>query len=76
MKTYGGVEVAPRVLNLGTKWRWVVSLTPRPLYLRGKSRCYPSDRRLGGPQRLSGRGGEEKKYPCPCQKSEFLSSSP
>jgi hypothetical protein len=29
----------------------VVSFTPRPLYLRGKSPRYPLDRRLGGPQR-------------------------
>jgi hypothetical protein len=38
----------------------VVSFTPRPLYLQGKSPCYPLDRRLGGPQGRSGRGGEEK----------------
>jgi len=33
MKTYweiGGIN--PRILNLGTRWRWVVSFTPRPLY--------------------------------------------
>jgi hypothetical protein len=33
---------------------------PRPIYPRGKSPQYPLDRRLGGPQSLSGRGGEEK----------------
>jgi hypothetical protein len=33
---------------------------PRPLYLKGKSPSYPLDRRLGGPQSHSGRGGEEK----------------
>jgi hypothetical protein len=38
----------------------VVSFTPRPLYLQGKSPWYPLDRRLGGPQSWSGRGGEEK----------------
>jgi hypothetical protein len=27
---------------------------------QGKSPCYPLDRRLGGPQSRSGRGGEEK----------------
>jgi hypothetical protein len=42
----------------------VVSFMPRPLYLQGKSPRYPSDRRLGGPQSRSGRGGEEKtSYP-------------
>jgi hypothetical protein len=27
---------------------------------QGESPCYPSDRRLGGPQSQFGRGGEEK----------------
>jgi hypothetical protein len=44
----------------GTRWRWVVSFTPRPLYLQGKTPWYPLYRRLGGPQSRSGRGGEEK----------------
>jgi hypothetical protein len=30
------------------------------LYPQGKSPWYPLDRRLGGPQSHSGRGGEEK----------------
>jgi hypothetical protein len=38
----------------------VVSLTPRPLNTQGNSPRYPLDRRLGGPQSRSGRGGEEK----------------
>jgi hypothetical protein len=46
MKAYGRVD--PRVLVLGTSWRWVVSFTPRPLYLQRKSPRYPLDRRLGG----------------------------
>jgi len=33
---------------------------PRPLYPLGKSPWYPLNRRLGGPQSRSGRGGEEK----------------
>jgi hypothetical protein len=61
MKAYWGVEVELHALfDLGTRWRWVVSFTPRPLYLQGKSLCYPLDRRLGGSQSRSGRGGEEK----------------
>jgi hypothetical protein len=52
--------IAPRILDLGTRWRWVVSFTPRPLYLPGKNPLYPLDRRLGGPHSRSGRGGEEK----------------
>jgi hypothetical protein len=46
--------------DLGTRWRWVVSFAPRPLNPQGKSPWYPLDRRLGGPQSRSGRGGEEK----------------
>jgi hypothetical protein len=61
MKTYWGIGgIVPRILDLGTRWRWVVSFTPRPLYPQGKSPLYPLDRRLGGPQSLSGRSGEEK----------------
>jgi hypothetical protein len=45
----------------GTKWRWVVNLTLRPLYSREKIRRYPLDRRLGGPQSQYGRGSDEKK---------------
>jgi hypothetical protein len=46
--------------DLGIRWRWVVSFTPRLLYPHGKSPWYPLDRRLGGSQSRSGRGGEEK----------------
>jgi hypothetical protein len=50
--------IAPRI-DLGTGWRWVVSSTPRPLYRRVADPQYPLDRRLGGSQSRSGRGGEE-----------------
>jgi len=63
MKTYcwnGGIY--PRILNLGTRWRWVVNFRPRPLYPRVKSPRYPLDRRLG-PQSRSGLGSEVKKIP-------------
>jgi hypothetical protein len=50
-KTYWGTCVkASRILNPGTRWRWMVNFTPRPLYSQGKSPRYPLDRRLGGPQ--------------------------
>jgi hypothetical protein len=49
MKAYWGMEVYLRSLfDLGTRWGWVVSLTPRPLYLQGESPFNPLDRRLGG----------------------------
>jgi hypothetical protein len=57
---WGSGGIAPRILNLGTRRRWVVSFTPRPLYPQGMSPCYPLHTRLGRPQSWSGRGGEEK----------------
>jgi hypothetical protein len=38
----------------------VYSFKYQPLYPQGKRLWYPLDRRLGGPQSRSGRGGEEK----------------
>jgi hypothetical protein len=58
----GGGSIAPLILNLDTRRKSVVSFTPRPLYNRGNSHRRPLDRRLGGPQSQSGRGGEEKKF--------------
>jgi hypothetical protein len=61
MKAYlGSVGIVPRILDLGTRWRWVVSFTPRTFHLQGKSPWYPLGRKLGGSQSRSGRGGEEK----------------
>jgi hypothetical protein len=48
--------IEPRLLDLGTSWRRVVSFTPRPLYSGGKSPQYQLDRRLGGPHCRSGHG--------------------
>jgi len=56
VRTYwesGGI--GPRILNLGTVWRWVVTFTSQPLY----ARC-PFGRWLCVPQNRSGRGGKEK----------------
>jgi hypothetical protein len=70
MKTYwGNWCIAPLILNLDTRWRWVVTFTTRSLYPRGKNPQYPLDR-LGGPQRRSGRGDIEKNsLHCPCCES-------
>jgi hypothetical protein len=54
----GGIDHL--ILDLGTKWRWVVSFTPRPLYPQGKSPWYPLYKRLVGPQSRSGRRGGDK----------------
>jgi hypothetical protein len=43
-------STAPRILNVRTKWKRVVSFTPLPLYVRGKRPRCPVDRRLGGTQ--------------------------
>jgi hypothetical protein len=65
METYlGSGGIAPRIINLGTRWRWVVSSKPRPLYPQGKRPRYPLDRGLGGPRNRSGRGGEDKEIAC------------
>jgi hypothetical protein len=61
MKTYWECGcIAPRILDLGTRWRWVVSFIPQPLYIRWVSPWYPLDRRLGRPKSRSGHGGERK----------------
>jgi len=59
-KAYSGSGgIAPLILD-GTRWGWVVSFTPRPIYPRGKSPWYPLVRWLGGPHNQYGRCGEEK----------------
>jgi len=50
----GSRDVTPLILNLGTRWNWVVNFTP------GKKLPYQVKMRLGGPQGRSGRFGEEK----------------
>jgi hypothetical protein len=61
MKVYWGVEVwFHAFFDLGIIWRGLVSFTPQPLYPQGKRPWYALDRRLGGHQSRSGRGGEEK----------------
>jgi len=63
MKTYlGSGGTAPRIINLGTRWRCVVSFTPRPLYPRRKNPRYTLYGKLGRPQRQSGNTGISKLY--------------
>jgi hypothetical protein len=60
MKVYREVDVIdPRFPNLGTSLR-LASFTLRPLYPR-----YPLDKRLGRPQNLSERHGEENIFALP-----------
>jgi len=61
--------IAPRILYLGTSWRWVVSFTPRPLYRRERQpppRCQ-LDRRLGGPQKQDAVAKRKHSHHCHCR---------
>jgi hypothetical protein len=60
MKKTGEWSYSSTILDIGTRWRWVVSSTPGPLYPREKSPRYELDRRLFGPQILSRRCGIDK----------------
>jgi hypothetical protein len=57
MMYWGNGGIAPRILNLSARWRWVVSFILQPLYP-----WYPLDRKLGGLQSPSRRGVEEKSF--------------
>jgi hypothetical protein len=46
----------------------MVSFTPRPLYPQGKNRCYPLDRRLGGPRAVLD-AVVKRKFPSPRRES-------
>ena len=51
MKAYGGSRgIASPILNLGTRWRWMVNFMLQPFPPPGKNRYNPFSRRLGGPQ--------------------------
>jgi hypothetical protein len=52
MKTYWGSGViAPRILDLGARWRWVANFTPRPLYPT-ESPWYLFDRRMDAVRKI------------------------
>jgi hypothetical protein len=38
------------ILDFGTRWEWMISFMPWPLYPQGKRTQYPLDRRLSGLQ--------------------------
>jgi hypothetical protein len=61
MKVYwesGGI--APHILDLDTRWGWVVGFMLQLLYHQGKSPQYTFDRRLWRPQSQPQHDGEEK----------------
>jgi hypothetical protein len=60
-RTKGRRVIAPLILNLGTRYKSMVSNIARPLYPREKQTRCPLHSRLGGPQSRCGRfGGREK----------------
>jgi hypothetical protein len=65
----GNGHTASSILNLSTRWRWVVNFTPSCFTPgeRGPPPQYPLERRLGGSHSQSGHGGEEKKIPVPAK---------
>jgi hypothetical protein len=57
-----GRGIDPCFVDLGIKWRWVVSFTPRPLYPLGKNPRYTSQRRLGETENRYRRCGVEENF--------------
>jgi hypothetical protein len=65
LKWMNWTSYSSTILDLCTRWRWVVNFTTRRLYPRLKSPRYPLDRRLDGPQSRSGRCRAKKNlFPC------------
>jgi hypothetical protein len=61
LKAYWGSGcIAPCILEIGNRGGVSCQLHGPAALSKGKSRRYPLDRRLGGPQSRSGRDGEEK----------------
>jgi hypothetical protein len=60
MKTCGEWKYSSTIIDLGTRWKWVVSFMPLPLYPWGNNPQYPLDRRLVRPKSWSELYGEEK----------------
>jgi hypothetical protein len=67
---WGSGDIAPRIFDLGTRWRRVVSFTPRPLYPHGNNLPYPVGSRAGLNAVV------KRKIPSPCRDSNLRSSSP
>jgi hypothetical protein len=60
MKAYRARRgIAPLILNLGTRWKIVANLTPRPLYPRARTQVH-IEYKTGWEQNRDGYFGEEK----------------
>jgi len=65
MKMYWeSIRIAPVILNLSTRSRWLVTSCPG-CFTRREWSYYPLDTRVGGPQSWSGCSGKDKKNPFP-----------
>jgi hypothetical protein len=53
MMTYGSGDLTPRILDLGFRWKWVVTFMYQSVYSGRKSTGYPWDTRTDGPQSRS-----------------------
>jgi len=59
--------IAPRILRLGTRWKWVVGFTPRPLYSGKRA---PAIQRIRGwvcPRVDLEAMAKKKRIPTPCR---------
>jgi hypothetical protein len=69
MNTCGEWMNSSTILDLSTRWRWVVSFTLRQLYLREKISRYPLDRRLGEGGRAGLDAVWKRNFSCLCRQS-------
>jgi hypothetical protein len=65
MRTNEGLEdTVPHILNLGKKWRWVVSIMSQLLYSQENSTQHPPRSRFDRHHRK--KDFRKDKTPCPC----------
>jgi hypothetical protein len=57
------------ILDLGNRWRWVVSFTHRPLCFSERARDMHLEMRMGEPHSRSWPLMENRKISCPCRKT-------
>jgi hypothetical protein len=68
----GEWRFSSNILNLFTRWKWVISFSPLQLYPHGQSLSYPLDTRLGRPHSQSQRYGKSL---CSCRESKYVTST-
>jgi hypothetical protein len=77
MKSYRGSRgLAPLNLNLGTRWRYVVNITPRPLYTKEGAQVLIEYEAGSAPESVSTFRRREEFLPLPVLKSCRLVAIP